>query len=137
MRTMRERHRQTGDIMKTEYGGFQEAAKTLSELSGKTYSRQSVEQFHKNRDVNGFPDRHEISINGHDRTVFDLQEVKDFYSIIEAAELFTELSGKLWRPSDVYKLYDILPKYVVRDGRLTWNRNELIGCYERNIHGTR
>lgn len=129
--------------MKTEYGGYEEAAKTLTELAGKKYSRQSVEQFYKNRLVNGFPNLREISINGHDRSVFDMQDVKDFYSLIEAAEVFSELSGKLWRPSEVFKLYsqqyeNLFPRYVVKDGRLTWNRNDLVGWYERNvIHGTR
>ena len=62
-----------------QLGGFQEAASVLSALSGRTYSRQGVQQMWKRREFNGFPDRGSWSINGKVRELFDLDEVEAWY----------------------------------------------------------
>lgn len=62
-------------------GGFQQAATTLTEVSGKTYSRQAVQGLHKRRhqSKNGFPELHHYVINGKEKYYFNLQEVINWY----------------------------------------------------------
>lgn len=60
-------------------GGFQEAADYLSVLAKRPYSRQSVHQLWKRRNVNEFPDRKEYLINGYIKLYFDMEEIKNWY----------------------------------------------------------
>jgi hypothetical protein len=62
-------------------GGFQQAATTLTEVSGKHYSRQAVQGLWKRRNQsnNGFPNLHHYVINGKDKYYFNLQEVINWY----------------------------------------------------------
>lgn len=89
-------------------GGFTEAAGVLSALSGFPWSRQRVQQFWKRQqegDVNGFPDFHDCMINGHRRYLFDMADIADWYGYVEAANHIASLTGKLWMPSQVYRLH--------------------------------
>jgi hypothetical protein len=63
-------------------GGFQQAATTLTAVSGRTYSRQAVQGLWKRRTQsnNGFPSLHNYVINGKEKHYFNLQEVINWYN---------------------------------------------------------
>lgn len=76
-------------MMVLHLGSFAEVARTLSEVTGETYTRQGVHQMWKRRGPhvdktgrrkpgNGFPDRHEYNISGHLRLLFDVDEVLEW-----------------------------------------------------------
>lgn len=63
----------------TELGGFQAAAELLTDLSGRNYSRQGVQQLYKRRAVNHFPALAAYQINGKMHMYFNLRRVKSWY----------------------------------------------------------
>ncbi len=56
-------------------GGFSEAARALTVMTGKSRSRQGVYKTWLRRGVNGFPEQHEYEINGKIKNFFDIAEV--------------------------------------------------------------
>jgi hypothetical protein len=64
-------------------GGYQEAARKLAEISGRSYSRQAVQGLWERRirSGNGFPELHVVHINGHEHEYFDLDEVACWYRL--------------------------------------------------------
>lgn len=91
--------------IKTQLGGYQEAAQILSRISGRNWSRQGVQRMHQRREANGFPDRKTYEINGKPKELFQISDVLDWYAFSEAAGWATDESGKLWVPSDIWKLW--------------------------------
>lgn len=124
--------------MITELGGFQEAAKLLTELSGQRWSRQRVEQMANRRNANGFPRMHTYIINGYTRELFNLQQVRDWYAFVEAAEVLTIISDKQYKPSEVYQLWrqkdaTNFPQRVKRRDRLLFDQFTVAEWYRINI----
>jgi hypothetical protein len=62
-----------------ELGGFQAAANLLTDLSGREWSRQSVQQLYKRRKINRFPPMVSYSINGKIHKYFPLRNVSAWY----------------------------------------------------------
>jgi hypothetical protein len=62
-----------------ELGGFQAAAETLTEISGRQWSRQAVQQLYKRRKINRFPPMVSVSINGKPHKYFILRNVNAWY----------------------------------------------------------
>jgi hypothetical protein len=60
-------------------GGFQWTANELSRISGKKYSRQSVQGLWGRRNNNGFPELHPHTINGRDHDYFHFDEIREWY----------------------------------------------------------
>lgn len=91
--------------MKTRYGNFQAAAEELTRISGTKWSRQRVDRLFRYRLANGFPGLETVEINGHDHEYFVLKEVRDWYCTAEAAECLSSISGRKYKPSEVYHLW--------------------------------
>jgi hypothetical protein len=64
----------------TELGGFQTAADVLSDISGRRWSRQAVQQLYVRRKTNRFPQMYEYSINGKPRKYFRIKNIRDWYT---------------------------------------------------------
>lgn len=90
----------------TQLGGFQEAAEVLTALAGKPWSRQGVQQMWKRRGSNGFPERRTYAINGQIKEFFEIQDILDWFAFVEAAQILTQVSGKLWTPSMAWKSWN-------------------------------
>lgn len=62
-------------------GGFQQAARELTRISGKNYSRQAVQGLWGRRlkTNSGFPELHTHTINGKEKHYFDLDEITHWY----------------------------------------------------------
>ena len=65
--------------MATELGGFQTAADVLTQISGRHWSRQAVQQLYIRRKVNGFPQMYSYSINGTVKKFFRIRNVETWY----------------------------------------------------------
>jgi hypothetical protein len=63
----------------TELGGFQTAADVLTQISGRPWSRQAVQQLYLRRKVNGFPSMYNYSINGKVKKFFRIRNVETWY----------------------------------------------------------
>jgi hypothetical protein len=59
-------------------GGYAEAARVLTEQTGRPITRQAVQQMWKRRTLNHFPDRRPYNINGHIRLLFNMAEVVEW-----------------------------------------------------------
>lgn len=64
----------------TELGGFQTVADVLTEITGRKWSRQSVQQLYLRRKTNKFPSMYEYSINGNVRKYFRIKNIYDWYT---------------------------------------------------------
>jgi hypothetical protein len=74
--------------MEQHLGGFQHAAHKLTEVSGRSYSRQAVQGLWERRakSGNGFPELHVFYINGRRHLYFDLGEVAYWYNLRHAKD---------------------------------------------------
>jgi hypothetical protein len=67
--------------MAIRLGGFQEVATLLTNLSGRSYSRQAVQGLWQRRlkSQSHFPDMHDYVINGTPKKYFNLAEIQKWY----------------------------------------------------------
>lgn len=87
----------------------------------------------RRRLANGFPGLVTFEINGHDHEYFVLKEVRDWYCIAEAAETLTQVSGRVYKPAEVFHLWKQtkvthFPHRKLR-GRAVFDLHEVIEWY--------
>ncbi len=76
------------------------------DAAGRLFTRQGLQQAYLRREGNGFPERRMYNINGHERWLFDMDEVLDWYfSFAAAAVKLSLLAGKTYTPAEVYRLW--------------------------------
>jgi hypothetical protein len=123
--------------MQTKLGNFQAAAKELTDVSGTVWSRQRVERMFKRRLANGFPGLRDYEINGRNHEYFLLKEVRDWYSIAEAADILTNISGRLYKPAEIYRLWKnrTVTKFPQRKlrGRPLFDPTEVCDWYRTHV----